>query len=151
MWGGFGHCYCINIFRLLWLCSRQIQMSNGISIQYQHIFLNIIHSFVFRSCFILLRVMLSPLIQVMLGVRQEYMLDGMPAHTHSHLRPICISTQQHVLGRKHGTGEPRGNLHGHEDKMHRNSIQTVTRAQDQTGAPGAARRQCYLLHQHASH
>lgn len=32
-----------------------------------------------------------------------------------------------------------------------NSIQTLTIAQDQTGDPGAVRRQNYLLHCHANH
>lgn len=57
-----------------------------------------------------------------------------------HLGPIQCSkfTNQHQ--------EKRTNPHKHEEYDHRNSTQRVTRAQDQTGSPGAVGWECHPLH-----
>lgn len=88
----------------------------------------------------------------------KYTLDNTPVHhrlhahthlqTHSHLGAIYISqaTYCHVFEWWEETGDPRGNLQGHGENVHKMSKQTLTKAQDQTRGPRASASPCHHIH-----
>lgn len=81
-----------------------------------------------------------------LGAKWENTMNGTPVYcwapcTHTQAIYLSPSTSWHVLRKLENLKE----THTDRENMHKNSTQTVTNAQDQTGNLGAVRQQHYSL------